>query len=58
MLRKIHGTNFFHRKFLGHISIKCQNGPVLPPALVFYFDGQALCMIIILCPNLLILAEL
>jgi hypothetical protein len=42
MLRKIHGTNFFHRKFLGHISIKCQNGPVLPLPQVFYFNGQAL----------------
>jgi hypothetical protein len=42
MLRKIHGTNFIHRKFMGRISIKCQNGPVLPPAQVFYFNGQAL----------------
>jgi hypothetical protein len=36
MLRKIYGTNFFHT------NIKCQNGPVLPPAQVFYFNGQAL----------------
>jgi hypothetical protein len=42
MLRKIHGTNFFHRKFLGRISIECQNGLVLPPSQVFYFNGQAL----------------
>jgi hypothetical protein len=42
MLRKIHGTNFFHIKFLGRTNIKCQNGPVLPPAQVFYFNGQAL----------------
>jgi hypothetical protein len=42
MLRKIYGTNFFHIKFLGRISIKYQNGPVLPPAQVFYFNGQAL----------------
>jgi hypothetical protein len=42
MLRKIHGTNFFHIKLLGHTNIKCQNEPVLPPAQVFYFNGQAL----------------
>jgi hypothetical protein len=42
MLRKIHGTNFFHIKFLDCSNIKCQNGPVLPPAQVFYFNGQAL----------------
>jgi hypothetical protein len=41
MLRKIHETNYFHRKFMGRISIKCQNGPVLPPTQVFYFNGQA-----------------
>jgi hypothetical protein len=46
MLRKIHGTNFFHIKFLGHLNIKCQNGPVLPPAQVFYFNGQPLRMFI------------
>jgi hypothetical protein len=40
MLRKIHGTNFFHIKFLGHTNITCQIGPVLPPAQVFY--GQTL----------------
>jgi hypothetical protein len=42
MLRKIHGTNFFHIKYLGSTNIKCQNKPVLPPAQVFYFNGQAL----------------
>jgi hypothetical protein len=42
MLRKSHGTNFFHVKFLDYPNIKCQNGPVLPPAQVFYFNGQAL----------------
>jgi hypothetical protein len=42
MLRKIHETNFFHIKFLDRTNIKCQNGPVLPPAQVFYFNGQAL----------------
>jgi hypothetical protein len=42
MLRKIHGTNFFHIIFLDRTNIKCQNGPVLPPAQVFYFNSQAL----------------
>jgi hypothetical protein len=42
MLRKIHGTNFFNIKFLDRPNVKCQNGPVLPPAQVFYFNGQAL----------------
>jgi hypothetical protein len=42
MLRKIHGTNFFHIKFLGRTYIKCQNAPVLPPTQVFYFNGQAI----------------
>jgi hypothetical protein len=44
MLRKVHGTNFFHIKFLDrtNTNIKCQNGPVLPPAHVFYINGQAL----------------
>jgi hypothetical protein len=37
-----HGTNFFHIKFLDRTNIKCQNRPVLPPAQVFYFNGQAL----------------
>jgi hypothetical protein len=41
-LRNIHGTNFFHIKFLERPNIKYQNGPVLPPAQVFYFNGQAL----------------
>jgi hypothetical protein len=30
MLRKIHGTNFFHIKVLDRNNINCQNGPVLP----------------------------
>jgi hypothetical protein len=42
MLRKINVTNFFHIKFLDRSNVKCQNGPVLPPAQVFYFNGQAL----------------
>jgi hypothetical protein len=42
MLRKIHGTNFFHIKFLDCTNFKCQNGQVLPPAQVFYFNGQVL----------------
>jgi hypothetical protein len=42
MLRNIHGTKFFHIKLLDQYNIKCQNGPVLPPPLVFYFNGQAL----------------
>jgi hypothetical protein len=42
MLRKIHGTNFFHIKYLDRTNIKCQNGLVLPPAQVFYFNGQVL----------------
>jgi hypothetical protein len=42
MLRKINGYNLFHIKFLDRPNIKCQNGPVLPPAQVFYFNGQAL----------------
>jgi hypothetical protein len=42
MLRKIHGTNSFHIKLLDRTNIKCQNGQVLPPAQVFYFNGQAL----------------
>jgi hypothetical protein len=46
MLRKIHGTNFFHIKFLDRTYIKCQNEPVLPPAQVFYFNGQALHVLI------------
>jgi hypothetical protein len=42
MLRKIHGTNFFHIEFSDSPNIKCQNKPVLSAALVFYFNGQAL----------------
>jgi hypothetical protein len=42
MFLKIHGTNFFHIQLLERTHIKCQNGPVLPPAQVFYFNGQAL----------------
>jgi hypothetical protein len=38
MLRKIHGINFFHIKFLGPTNIKYQNGPDQ----VFYLNGQAL----------------
>jgi hypothetical protein len=49
MLRKIHGTNFFHIKFLGRYNIKCQNGPVLPPAQDFYFNGQALNTVLPAC---------
>jgi hypothetical protein len=37
MLRKIYGTNFFHIKFFDRPNNNCQNGPVLPPAQVFYF---------------------
>jgi hypothetical protein len=33
---------FFHIKFLSRTNIKCQNGSVLPPTQVFYFNGQAL----------------
>jgi hypothetical protein len=44
MLRKIHGTNFSHIKFLDRTNIKCQNGPVLHPAQGFYFNSQALCI--------------
>jgi hypothetical protein len=39
MLRKIHETNL---KFLDRPNIKCENGPVLPPTQVFYFNDQAL----------------
>jgi hypothetical protein len=42
MLRKIHGTNFFYIKLLDRTNMKCQNGPVLPPAQVFCFSSQAL----------------
>jgi hypothetical protein len=42
MLRKIHGTNFFHIKFMDRTNIKWQNGPVLPPVQVFYFNDQVL----------------
>jgi hypothetical protein len=41
MLRKICGANFFHIKFLGRTYIKCQNGSVVPPAQVWYFNGHA-----------------
>jgi hypothetical protein len=40
MLRKINELIFFHIKFLDRNNIKCQNGPVLPPAQVIYFNGQ------------------
>jgi hypothetical protein len=49
MLRKNHGTNLFHLKFLGRTNIKCQNGPVLPSAQVFYFNSQALHQCIYVC---------
>jgi hypothetical protein len=49
MLRNIHVTNFFHIKFLDCTDIKCQNGPVLPPAQVFYFNSQALNKIFMNC---------
>jgi hypothetical protein len=39
---ELRNTHFFHIKFLDRTNIKCQNGPVLPPAQVFYFNGQAL----------------
>jgi hypothetical protein len=39
MLRKINGTNFFYIEFLDRPNIKCQNGLVLPPAQVFFFNG-------------------
>jgi hypothetical protein len=42
MLRKIHGTNFFYMKLLDLSNIKCQNGPALILAQVFYFNGQTL----------------
>jgi hypothetical protein len=42
MLRKVYGTNSFHRKLIGLINIKCQKGPVLPPTQIFYFNGQVL----------------
>jgi hypothetical protein len=58
MLRKIRGTNFFLRKFLGRTNIKCQNGPLLPPAQVFYFNGQALHTFITPHPFLIGVGEL
>jgi hypothetical protein len=42
MLGKIHGTNFFHIKFLGRTNIGRQNGPGLPPAKVLCFNSLAL----------------
>jgi hypothetical protein len=42
MLRKSQGTNLYQIKYLARNNIKCQNGPVLPPAQVYYFNGQAL----------------
>jgi hypothetical protein len=53
MLRKIHGTNFFHIIFLDRTNIKCQNGPVPPSAQVFYFNGQALITVIMYCTCLI-----
>jgi hypothetical protein len=49
MLWKIHGINFYHIKLLNSTNIKCQNGLVLPPAQVFYFNGQALHKLITSC---------
>jgi hypothetical protein len=43
--------NFFHTKFVDRSNIKCQNGPVLPPARVFYFNGQALNKIYLHAPR-------
>jgi hypothetical protein len=37
MLRKIHGTNFFHIKFLSRTNITCQNVPVQPFSSVYLF---------------------
>jgi hypothetical protein len=51
MLRKIHGTNFLHTNLLDRTNIKCQNGPVLPPAQVYYFNGQALTLLTIVINN-------
>jgi hypothetical protein len=48
---EIHGTNFLHIKFSDRPNIKCQNGPVLPSAQVFYFNGQALCIIMAIYKN-------
>jgi hypothetical protein len=42
MLRKIHGTNYFDITLFELTNIKCQNGPVLSLAQVFYFNDQAL----------------
>jgi hypothetical protein len=52
MLRKIHGTNFFHIKLLDHPNIKCQNGRVLPLAQDFYFNGQTLHIMHVIYKNL------
>jgi hypothetical protein len=58
MLRKIYGTNFFHIKLLDRAIIKCQNGPVLPPAQVFYFNGQTLNILIFMYTNVCTVREL
>jgi hypothetical protein len=45
MLRKIHGTNFFHIKFLDRTNIKYQNGLVQyrkKTLVQVFFKGQAL----------------
>jgi hypothetical protein len=41
MLRKIHGTNFFHIKFLD-LTSNIKIDQCCPPAQIFYFKGQAL----------------
>jgi hypothetical protein len=46
MLREIHGANFINIKFLDRNNFKCQNGPVLPPPQIFYFNAHALHKII------------
>jgi hypothetical protein len=58
MLRKIHGTNFFRRKFLDRTNIKSQNELVLPPVQVFYFNGQTLIIIIIKSSQLMTLLKI
>jgi hypothetical protein len=51
MLRKFNGTNFSHIKLFERTYIKCQDRPVLPPAQVFYLNGQRFlwCNIFISC---------
>jgi hypothetical protein len=42
MLRKIHGTNSFIENSCVVLTSNVKTDPVLPPAPVFYFNGQAL----------------